>query len=1025
MDKWRNIPANRIRGGCVSVRDNLGGECSEPQAPARGLRGRIVGLQTHSLALGARMDCPSWATLVPALLVVGLAFIVLAAFLLTGCVGRRKVAGILPKPVVIGPAMRAETGKPLCSDTSVFIEDENVVRLTAAVNQTVAFQFILAAATDQAVGVKLAMEDLVGPTVISRDVVCLYRQWPITIDRYPNWYLRSQGPRRSRDILDVLVPINAPRHGQPFLILPNEQLPIWVEINIPPDANPGTYKTAVLVGDADGHTDRVPVEIIVLDIFLSPHDALPILARVQLAPILAAHTSLDPFNLKLALADESARRVMLSVFTLLHEHGLSPYTDEVRPPATQNQDGTVELDWASYDAFCGPLIDGTAYSDGRPAHAWPMPTDLHQPDPAYYGGLRSTLYAAVLKDHQARVRDHFEESGWLNRAFVSFDLPVCANPKKQDVTQVQQLAAITHLVDDRCSFVSKLIPQAMTAFGWHDHVFLDLSSDVDIWATPARYQHPPTQRYLQMLGKRTWLPPDRPPYSGSIAVEAPIVHARSLAWQAFIQDHDAVLLRHTTDWPDDLLRHSISDREQPTDAWLVYPGTPFGLAEPVPSIRLKQLQLGIQDYQLLRLLDAHGRGATAHLLAESLIKAAGTDAYGDNYQDGLFGRRVDDPEVWQLAASILIEEAAGALIETTGPTPASVTTQAAWAKFLSATRRIELGVESAGLSVDKRPGKTGYLVTYDAAIRSELRTPLSGRLAFGALPPGARCVSDIVKVGPIPEMGMVRKQLVAAFVQLPPTDLDGHYVQAVVMDAGTSGRVEVGAVLSVVQVPRVPNPITVDGDLADWPPNEFNIAGDFRLMGADEGRSSGASTAGRGHGPRPRAESQTVAYFCRNDDTLYIAVHAAAPPRKAGSGDRTWMRNFVEYQDLMPLGEDLVEIMIDPTNTGTQSGDLFHIVLKSTGNPIFERGVGTVPPIGKHQTWPGVPPACCVTHADYGWCAEIAIPIATFGTDAGENPIWGVNLARLEPVRGEYSDWARAARYCYDPRTLGNLVWPE
>ena len=61
----------------------------------------------------------------------------------------------------------------------------------------------------------------------------------------------------------------------------------------------------------------------------------------------------------------------------------------------------------------------------------------------------------------------------------------------------------------------------------------------------------------------------------------------------------------------------------------------------------------------------------------------------------------------------------------------------------------------------------------------------------------------------------------------------------------------------------------------------------------------------------------------------------------------------------------------------------------------------------------------------YGWCAEIAIPIASFGPQAAKNPIWGINLARFEPSRGEYSDWSRAPRYCYDPRTLGNLIWPQ
>ncbi|MBK8270548.1 MAG: hypothetical protein IPK83_20510 [Planctomycetes bacterium] len=137
------------------------------------------------------------------------------------------------------------------------------------------------------------------------------------------------------------------------------------------------------------------------------------------------------------------------------------------------------------------------------------------------------------------------------------------------------------------------------------------------------------------------------------------------------------------------------------------------------------------------------------------------------------------------------------------------------------------------------------------------------------------------------------------------------------------------------------------------------------------------------------------------------------------------MQTFVEYEDLMPIGEDLIEIVIDPTNKGTQSGDLFHIVLKSTGNPRFERGIDTHPPIGEVRPWPGALPECCVTKTEYGWSAEVAISMDAFGADASLNRVWGLNIARLEPLRGEYSDWARAPRYCYDPRSLGSLVWRE
>jgi hypothetical protein len=955
-----------------------------------------------------------------------------------------RTRSFLPQPTIAGPSTRVETGKTPPEDTSYFIRAKNVIRLTGVVNGTVAFQFVLSATEGPGVGIELAAEDLRGSAgTIGRDAVRMYRQWPITINRYPNWYLRSYGLRRPRDVLDVLIPITAPRHGQPFAIATNGRLPIWVEIKIPPDAAPGTYQTAVIVRDADRNTTRMPIEVVVRDIYLSPHDAIPILARVQLAPVIAAHTQLDPLNPKLALADDEACRILRHTFTLLHEHGLSPYTDEVHPLITRDQDGRVQPDWSDYDAFCGPLIDGTAYRDRRPAHAWPIPADLRQPDPAQYGGMESTVYAALLRDYLARAKEHFEEKGWLDRSFVFFDLPNRPDPGPEDLAQVRQLATITHLIDDRLAFVSQLIPQPMAPFGWFEHRFEDLTAEIDVWSTPARYQHPPTLDTLQTLGKRTWLLPDRPPYSGSIAIEAPPIHARSLAWQAFLQGHDAVILRHATDWPERLLDEPIQDRAQPSDTWLLYPGTPFGLTEPVPSVRLKQLELGVQDYQLLRLLDTHGRGATARLLAGSLIKAAGTDAYGDNYQDGLFGRRIDDPEVWELARTILIDEVAGALTEDAEATLNDPAIHAAWAKLLSATRHLEVWTESARLTLDDRPGQTGYLVSYDAAIRSELRTPVSGKLNFGPLLPGMRSVSDIIRVGPIPEMGLVRRVLVAASSELPPTDLDGHHTQTIVLDAGASGHVETRAALSIVQVSHAPNAIAVDGDLADWPPSEFNIAGDFRLIGAHEDDEQNTNINPPPEAPLPRdrqrARSQTVAYFAQDAGVLYIAVHAAVPASDASRdtlheirfngqrdrADRLPMRNFVEYKDLMPLGEDLVEIMIDPTGAGTQSDDIYHIVLKSTGNPVFERGIGTVPPIGKRLPWPSNPPACCVATTAYGWCAEIAIPIATFGPDAAKNPIWGVNLARLEPIRGEYSDWARAPRYCYDPRTLGNLVWPE
>lgn len=132
---------------------------------------------------------------------------------------------------------------------------------------------------------------------------------------------------------------------------------------------------------------------------------------------------------------------------------------------------------------------------------------------------------------------------------------------------------------------------------------------------------------------------------------------------------------------------------------------------------------------------------------------------------------------------------------------------------------------------------------------------------------------------------------------------------------------------------------------------------------------------------------------------------------------------MVRYDGLIPVGEDLVEIMLDPSNAAGRSDRLYHIVMKATGQARLERGIGVDPPIGENTPWPAGE-EWAVRRGPKHWSAELKIPIEAFGPDAAGSPVWGVNVARLEPVRGEYSDWSRAVRYCYDPGTLGNLVWP-
>jgi hypothetical protein len=125
----------------------------------------------------------------------------------------------------------------------------------------------------------------------------------------------------------------------------------------------------------------------------------------------------------------------------------------------------------------------------------------------------------------------------------------------------------------------------------------------------------------------------------------------------------------------------------------------------------------------------------------------------------------------------------------------------------------------------------------------------------------------------------------------------------------------------------------------------------------------------------------------------------------------------------VPLGEELVEILLDPTNAGTRStSDLFHVVIKPNGW-FCERGIGTDPPTGVRSAWAAGLSAAVQIHDDR-WVAEVRIPRDAFGTRAQGRQVWGVNLTRFDLAGQEFSNWSGAAQNVYDPLSLGNLTLP-
>jgi hypothetical protein len=239
------------------------------------------------------------------------------------------------------------------------------------------------------------------------------------------------------------------------------------------------------------------------------------------------------------------------------------------------------------------------------------------------------------------------------------------------------------------------------------------------------------------------------------------------------------------------------------------------------------------------------------------------------------------------------------------------------------------------------------------------------------------------------------------------------------LDLGGRSAVTAEARMAYVESLAADSPPTIDGDLSEWPLGIGNVAADFRLIMISSGALGEATELSGPTGDVPAAA--TTAFVMSDSSNLYFAFRVEEPRMDALVVKSS---SFVRYDGLTPMGEDLVEIVIDPTNAGTTSpADVFHLVVKANGALVTERGVPSDPPIGETSAWVAGASAA-VRHQKDHWTAEVRVPRAAFGGAAVSRDVWAINFARFHARTAEYANWSGAKSQIYNPRSMGNLVWP-
>jgi hypothetical protein len=557
------------------------------------------------------------------------------------------------------------------------------VSLHAARNEVVAFQVIVEGPVSD-----LAVEasDLTGPEKIGADHLTVFRQW----------YVRSRvapdAPAASQNIgdgwiPDGLVPLSAPRYGAP-LSIPDpvngiegqRAIGLWVDLYVPADAPPGEYRGELLVRSADGR------------------EALALRLRVHDVTIPdQAHLHVDLNNYGEIENPARSATARMAYYHLAHSHrcfigcddaGASPFK-----PVFDETAGTV-TDWGPFEEGFAALLDGSAFTaahdygpgprTGVPVdfyflpfgcnaprpdspkqyrpYAWPLPYEkMHAPD-----GER--MWIETLR----AFGRHFEQRGWTKTTCGVFlngvDEPVGAETWDEVAYFGRLVQASGTGFLYRCDLYALAEVEKRIA-GWSAQRILEGPGQaVDLFVVECggggRIVHDRDALAAWKAAdpkRQVWTYNGQVPCTGGQSICHEAVGPRVFGWMAARYGLGGL---HPT-W--ELLWNRANAWTVQTDqsecwARFVYPEAGelgatdgHGLDVPCPSIRLKNIRRGAQDFELIHMLRAAGKPQQADTICHAVFRMALDEPYRTFGREHKQGEWSHDPAAWHTARLKLLE----------------------------------------------------------------------------------------------------------------------------------------------------------------------------------------------------------------------------------------------------------------------------------------------------------------------------------------------------------------------------------
>lgn len=565
------------------------------------------------------------------------------------------------------------------------------VSLKGAANEVLGFQLILEGSGVK--GITVSCEGLGGPggTTIPAKNLTFFRAFYVHVAQKPDRQ-RAPYPLPPGWFPDPLVPLDTPKLGAPFAIdgsnfggeapdgIANQT--VWCDLWIPRSAPAGQYTGEILVR-YEGGEKKINLNVEVFSFALPDKN----------------HTVVEFMSYNtFAKTDPDQFREML---TLAHQHRATvtnTSTHRIFDPPLEHEDG--QFDWHGFDAFWGPAISGTLYTEGPragvPMSHFNLPFDpvVNRPDkrvprkgrgwpienPSVNDGKEVKFTEEYVREFTSLLQDadrHFAETYPQTTIIVYQDSldEVAFHVGPLDLA-LGQMRSIKGYVDifQRAGLKNTLYKLDIGSGFARCKYDLDgngvkegpaevvkaIGLDVGLWNVHGLCIDLDALQPVMQHGSKVWFYNGFEPRVGPTVIGAEFLGARTWPWVVWNSRMDGMCHWHflfgsnLKPWVTGGAGAGERENKHPGNAMFLYPGDDVGLPKRAfPSMRLKSIRRGMQDYEYFWLLaESDGnRDRATYFSTLAVRKGMGKDIAVEDFGDDevaqvIEGRPETDQRHW-------------------------------------------------------------------------------------------------------------------------------------------------------------------------------------------------------------------------------------------------------------------------------------------------------------------------------------------------------------------------------------------